>query len=107
MAQSQAVRRIGFALGYDMRQLLPGPEGSSGEEAFTAFVAARSAALGRTAYLLTGNRHDAEDLVQSSLFKAAKHWRRIQHNPEAYVRRILYNENISAWRRRQVRRRSY
>lgn len=66
-----------------------------------AFVAGRGKALGRTAYLLTGNHHDAEDLVQISLFKAAKAWQRIEHHPEPYVRRILYNESVSGWRRRQ------
>lgn len=69
------------------------------EEAFTEFVAARTAALSRTAYLLTGNHHDAEDLVQTALFKAAKQWGRIRSEPEAYVRRILYTENISRWRK--------
>lgn len=74
---------------------------TSGEDSFTAFVAARTPALGRTAYLLTGNHHDAEDLVQLTLFKAAKVWKRIEHHPEPYVRRILYNESVSGWRRRQ------
>jgi RNA polymerase sigma-70 factor (sigma-E family) len=72
-----------------------------GEEDFTAFVAARTKALARTAYLLTGNHHDAEDLVQVTLFKAAKVWKRIGHHPEPYVRRIMYNESVSGWRRRQ------
>jgi len=74
---------------------------NAGEAGFTAFVAARTKALGRTAYLLTGNHHDAEDLVQVTLFKAAKVWKRIEHHPEPYVRRILYNESVSGWRRRQ------
>lgn len=73
-----------------------------GEEAFTAFVVARTPALTRTAYLLTGNHHDAEDLVQATLLKAAKAWGRIEQHPEPYVRQILYHQNISRWRRRRV-----
>ncbi|GAA4702343.1 SigE family RNA polymerase sigma factor [Nocardioides conyzicola] len=74
------------------------------EDAFRAFVLARTPALSRTAYLLTGNAHLAEDLVQTALFKAAKSWGRIQGDPEPYVRRILYTQNVSWWRsRRHVR----
>jgi len=69
---------------------------------YEAFVAARIAALSRTAYLLTGNHHDAEDLVQSTLFKAARAWHRMNGDPEPYIRRIMYNENVSRWRRRRV-----
>ncbi|QNN52471.1 SigE family RNA polymerase sigma factor [Nocardioides mesophilus] len=75
--------------------------GSSDEAAFHAFVVARTAALSRTAYLLTGDHHLAEDLVQTALFKTAKAWGRIKGDPEPYVRRILYTENISWWRRRR------
>ena len=71
------------------------------EDAFRAFVIARTPALSRTAYLLTGDAHLAEDLVQTALFKAAKSWHRIQGDPEPYVRRILYTQNISWWRRRR------
>lgn len=79
----------------------PEHPGTTAEQAFDAFVAARVGALSRTAYLLTGDHHLAEDLVQTSLFKAAKAWHRIQGDPEPYVRRILYTENVSAWRRRR------
>lgn len=72
-------------------------------EAFAAFVQARSASLLRTAYLLTGDHHRAEDLVQTALFKAARVWGRIDEHPEAYVRRIIYNENVSWWRRKRHR----
>lgn len=68
---------------------------------FEEFVAARSAALGRTAYLLTGDHHRAEDLLQTALVKVARHWERIETSPEAYARRVLYHENISWWRRRR------
>ncbi|MFC4783250.1 SigE family RNA polymerase sigma factor [Nocardioides sp. MAHUQ-72] len=77
---------------------------TSAEDEFHAFVVARTPALSRTAYLLTGDAHLAEDLVQTALFKAARHWQRIQGSPEAYVRRILYTQNVSWWRsRRHVR----
>lgn len=69
------------------------------EETFNAFVMARGAALSRTAYLLTGDHHLAEDLVQTTLLKAASAWHRIEGDPEPYVRRIMHHENISAWRR--------
>jgi RNA polymerase sigma-70 factor (sigma-E family) len=74
---------------------------TSDEGAFNAFVQARSAALGRTAYLLTGDHHLAEDLLQTALLQAARHWSRIHTAPEAYVRRTLYTQNISRWRRKK------
>ena len=70
--------------------------------AFDGFVHARGPALARTAYLLTGDHHLAEDLVQAALVQAAKHWERIHTSPEAYVRRAMYHQNISWWRRRKV-----
>ena len=77
-----------------------------GEQGFTEFVAARQRALTRTAYLLTGDHHLAEDLLQTALLQAARHWERIEGHPEAYVRRILYHQNISWWRRRRFSERS-
>jgi RNA polymerase sigma-70 factor (sigma-E family) len=71
------------------------------EAAFNDFVVARTPALTRTAYLLTHDHQLAEDLVQTALFKAARAWDRIEGEPEPYVRRILYTENISRWRRRR------
>ncbi|MGW6281040.1 SigE family RNA polymerase sigma factor [Kribbella sp. NPDC055071] len=68
---------------------------------FDAFVAARSTALLRTAYLLTRDHALAEDLVQTALAKAWFHWSRIQaDDPEPYVRRILVTTYASWWRRR-------
>ncbi len=70
---------------------------------FEEFVVARGAALLRTAYLLTGDRHLAEDLVQSALGKSFRHWSRVRGgNPEAYVRQAMVRENVSWWRRRRV-----
>ena len=73
------------------------------EAEFNEFVVARSSALMRTAYLLTQDHQLAEDLVQTALFKAALRWGRITGDPEPYVRRILYTESISWWRRRSRR----
>ncbi|MET9735797.1 SigE family RNA polymerase sigma factor [Streptomyces sp. NPDC006458] len=67
-------------------------------EEFRQFVAGRSSALLRTAVLLSGgDRHAGEDLLQNALVKAAGRWRRIDE-PEAYVRQILYRQQISRWR---------
>ncbi|HET9022059.1 MAG TPA: SigE family RNA polymerase sigma factor [Ornithinibacter sp.] len=70
---------------------------------FEAFVVARRDALLRTAYLLTGNHHDAEDLVQSALVKVVPMWTRIQDRPEPYVRKVLVRESVSRWRGRRWR----
>lgn len=78
-------------------------DASEAPGSFDDFVAARWPALTRTAYLLTGNHHDAEDLVQTALVKAVGVWRRIEDDPEPYVRRILVNENVSRWRRHRGR----
>jgi RNA polymerase sigma-70 factor (sigma-E family) len=72
-------------------------------EGFREFVAVRSGEFFRLAYLLSGDHHTAEDLVQSALGKAAARWPRVAGyaRPDAYVRRILVNEYISLWRRRR------
>lgn len=72
------------------------------ERDFEEFVVARSGALLRTAYLLTGDHHDAEDLVQTALIKAVPRWGKVREH-EPYVRRILVHESISRWRRRRWR----
>jgi RNA polymerase sigma-70 factor (sigma-E family) len=71
---------------------------------FAAFVAARTAALLRTAYLLTGDQHHAEDLVQSALARTHRAWRRLHAagNAEAYTRKVMYHLQVSWWRRRRV-----
>ncbi|MDQ7905003.1 SigE family RNA polymerase sigma factor [Phytohabitans sp. ZYX-F-186] len=71
-------------------------------DGFQEFVRARLMSLSRVAYLLAGDHNAAEDLVQSTLMKVALRWHQVREaaDPDAYVRRILYNERISAWRRR-------
>jgi RNA polymerase sigma-70 factor (sigma-E family) len=66
---------------------------------FDDFVDSRSPALLRTAFLLTGDRGLAEDLLQTALVKAWSAWNRID-DPEPYVRRILTTTYVSWWRRR-------
>jgi RNA polymerase sigma-70 factor (sigma-E family) len=73
-------------------------------EEFRDYVAGRSAALLRTAYLLTGNRQDAEDLMQTALAKTYLAWGRIRDKRaiDGYVRRVMVNQRTSAWRRRRI-----
>ncbi|MER7335644.1 MULTISPECIES: SigE family RNA polymerase sigma factor [unclassified Micromonospora] len=70
--------------------------------AFAEFVRGESGALTRFAYLLTGDRHHAEDLVQVALAKVAVRWERID-DPGAYARRVLYTQSASWWRWRRAR----
>ncbi|MGC9668133.1 SigE family RNA polymerase sigma factor [Planosporangium sp. 12N6] len=67
---------------------------------FGEFVAARTHTLIRVAYMLTGDQHAAEDLLQSALTKTAARWRTLRHeDPEGYVRTVMYREQVSWWRR--------
>ncbi|MGW4677289.1 SigE family RNA polymerase sigma factor [Micromonospora taraxaci] len=72
------------------------------EEQFREFVAARSAALLRTAYLLTGDWATAEDLLQTALTKTYLAWKRLGgiEAVEPYARRVMVNTSTSWWRRR-------
>jgi RNA polymerase sigma-70 factor (sigma-E family) len=67
---------------------------------FEEFVLARSPALLRTAYLLVRDMQLAEDLLQTSLTKAWFAWKRVNGDPEPYVRRILVTTSVSWWRQR-------
>jgi RNA polymerase sigma-70 factor (sigma-E family) len=67
------------------------------------FVSARGPALSRAAYLLTGDHHAAEDLVQETYVVLVRRWQKSGSvDPEAYVRRILYSRFVDGWRRRRV-----
>ncbi|XTZ14029.1 SigE family RNA polymerase sigma factor [Micromonospora echinospora] len=72
------------------------------EEEFREFVAARSGALLRTAYLLAGDWATAEDLLQTALTKTYLAWKRNGgiDAVEPYARRVLVNTSTSWWRRR-------
>ena len=77
------------------------------ERAFATFVAARSRHLLQAAYLLTGDQHRAEDLLQTALTRAYLRWDRIEsEDPEGYVRRTLANAHIDWWRRKPWREQS-
>ncbi|MBV1855027.1 SigE family RNA polymerase sigma factor [Catellatospora tritici] len=71
------------------------------DDGFRDFVHARMKRLSRVAYLLTGDYHGAEDLLQTALVKLAAKWPSVAKggNPDAYLRKILYNEHVSIWRR--------
>ncbi|KND39986.1 MULTISPECIES: SigE family RNA polymerase sigma factor [Streptomyces] len=69
---------------------------------FQSFVVGRWPRLLRTAFLLTGEQHAAEDLVQSTLERAYVAWRRVgaADDPDAYVRRVMINAHARRHRRR-------
>jgi len=73
---------------------------------FSQYLAARQQALLRTAYLLTGDPDQAEDVLQNALAKLYLSWDRVRDRAalDAYVRRIIVNENNSLWRRGWKRR---
>lgn len=74
------------------------------EAEFTAYVQERRASLYATAYHLTGDRFEAEDLLQSALFSTYRAWDRISDKAAVggYLRRTMTNLHISAWRRRKL-----
>ncbi|MFC7217333.1 SigE family RNA polymerase sigma factor [Streptomyces polyrhachis] len=77
---------------------------SAAEAEFTAYVAERRASLYATAYHLTGDRFEAEDLLQTALFSTYRAWDRISDKAAlgGYLRRTMTNLHISAWRRRKL-----
>jgi RNA polymerase sigma-70 factor (sigma-E family) len=71
-------------------------------DGFREFVAARSAAMLQSAWLLTGQQANAQDLLQTALAKTYARWTRIERQDaaEAYVRRVMVSTFIS-WNRRR------
>lgn len=75
---------------------------STTDEEFTAFVTANADALLRTAWLLVGDTHRAEDLTQQALVRTYTAWPRARAgDPLAYARRVLVNLRTDTWRRRR------
>jgi RNA polymerase sigma-70 factor (sigma-E family) len=69
---------------------------------FGEFMAARWGPLFRTAYLLTGDRHEAEDLLQGALARTCVRWERIRDKraADSYVRRAMVHDMSRRWGRR-------
>ena len=79
-----------------------GTQPGGGPEGFDAFVQARGWALLRFAYVLSGDAHLGEDLVQEVLARMHRRWPKViaMHHPEAYVRTAIVRQFLS-WRRRR------
>ena len=72
----------------------------SGRGSFEEWARSRQQQLVRTAYLVTGDHHRAEDLVQEALVGVAMRWDSLRDgNPDAWVRTVVYRANVSWWRR--------
>ncbi|MBA3293556.1 MAG: SigE family RNA polymerase sigma factor [Geodermatophilaceae bacterium] len=74
------------------------------DDEFRDFVVISTPALFRTAFMLTGDRGHAEDLVQTALMKTSRRWTQIENREAryAYVRRVMVNTQTSWFRRRRV-----
>lgn len=86
---------------------LVGEAGMGETTDFAEFVRAAMPGLLRYGHALTGNPHDAADLVQTVLEKLGSRWTSIARktgDPVAYARRAMTNANISRWRRHKLER---
>ncbi|MGW8885037.1 SigE family RNA polymerase sigma factor [Streptomyces sp. NPDC055749] len=94
----------GTAYGEVTGERKPATQTEDAEAVFTAYVQERRASLYATAYHLTGDRFEAEDLLQSALFSTYRAWDRISDKAAVggYLRRTMTNLHISAWRRRKL-----
>ena len=82
------------------------PDEGGGVQDFDAFVRAAWQPLLRSAVLLCGERHAAEDLVQETLVRLAQRWPRLVRggaDPMPYARTVLYRLWVDTWRRRRTR----
>lgn len=71
-----------------------------GDDEFADFVRASSARLTHAAYLLTGDRHQAEDAAQTAFTRTYAAWSRVRHKDAyGYARTVLMNHVIDGWRR--------
>jgi len=74
------------------------------DEEFREFMRGRWPAMVRLAYGLTGDQGHAEDVAQAAFARAYASWSRVARtgDPDAYVRKIVINENVSRFRKRRV-----
>jgi DNA-directed RNA polymerase specialized sigma24 family protein len=73
------------------------------EQAFADFVRHPATTLYRYGYVLAGNNHDADDLVQEALIRLRAHWSKVvrKDDPVGYVRTTMARPHVSVWRRRR------
>lgn len=64
-----------------------------------SFLAERGEPLLRAAIVMAGDRESGEDLLQASVERLLRNWRKIRDDPESYLRRTLYHLAIDGWRR--------
>jgi len=78
--------------------------GAASDDGFDRFMAERWPRVLRSAYMLTGDRHDAEDLAQAAFERVCVAWGRVRRaeNPDAYVQRVLLNCHRGRFRKRRV-----
>jgi RNA polymerase sigma-70 factor (sigma-E family) len=75
---------------------------SAHDDEFTEYFMARAAGLRRLGYVLSGDWHTADDMVQATFLKLLRHWRRIRtESIDAYARRVLVNTYLSHRRSRR------
>jgi RNA polymerase sigma-70 factor (sigma-E family) len=74
---------------------------AASDAGYSDFVTVNWSRYLRVALLLTGSADRAEELLQDSLVKLYRHWRRVvvRGDPHAYLHRMLVNGNVSWWRR--------
>ena len=76
-----------------------------GEADFESFCKEHFVSVSRTAFLITGDAEEAQDLAQEGFVRAYERWGRVSEmdRPDAWVHRVVTNLAISSWRRRRVR----
>ncbi|WP_340558609.1 SigE family RNA polymerase sigma factor [Streptomyces sp. GSL17-111] len=101
---AEAVRGEAVQAAATPAKAAPATASALSEAEFTEYVRQRRASLYATAFHLTGDRFEAEDLLQSALFSTYRAWDRISDKAAVggYLRRTMTNLHISAWRRRKL-----